>query len=416
MKPWMRDVTPMQWRCLWAAFLGWALDGMDILLYAFALGAIRDEFGMNAAAAGGLASATLVASAVGGVAFGILADRFGRVRLLIVSILTYSVFTALMATARSLPELVVWRTLVGLGLGGEWATGSVLVSETWPAAHRGKAIGFVQSGWAIGYILAAACAALVLPRFGWRALFVVGILPALVTLWIRRRIPEPEIWRAHRTATPSAGAARAALATILRPPFRRRLAIASTTTACVLFAYWGLFTWIPTFLASPLDAGGAGLGIVRSATWIVPMQIGAFIGYTLFGFGADRFGRRPTFAAYLLGAAAVVPIYCLWARSEWVLLALGPLVGFFGHGYFSVFGSLLSEMFPTRVRATAQGFAYNSGRAVSALAPYTIGALADHAGLGVALACTSAFFLVGAAASGFLPETRGMTLDTEVAP
>src|SRR5262245_32735281 len=183
MTSWRRDLTPVQWRTLWAAFLGWALDGMDVLLYAFALSAIRSEFGMSAAAAGGLASATLVASAFGGIVFGVLADRFGRVRTLIVSILTYSVFTALMATARSLPELVLWRTCVGLGLGGEWSTGSVLVSETWPAAHRGKAIGCVQSGWAIGYILAAVCAALVLPRFGWRALFVVGILPALVTLW-----------------------------------------------------------------------------------------------------------------------------------------------------------------------------------------------------------------------------------------
>jgi MFS family permease len=409
MTSWLRDPTPQQWRALWAAFLGWALDGMDILLYAFALSAIRAEFGMSAAAAGGLASATLLASAFGGVLFGMLADRFGRVRMLIVSILTYSVFTALMATARSVPELVLWRTLVGLGLGGEWATGSVLVSESWPPKHRGKAIGFVQSGWAIGYILAAVCAALVLPRFGWRALFVVGILPALVTLWIRRSVPEPAIWR-DRTRT---AGARAALATVLRPPFRRRLWVASATTACVLFAYWGLFSWIPTFLATPIDAGGAGLGIVRSAAWIVPMQIGAFLGYTLFGFGADRFGRRPMFVLFLLGAAAVVPVYCLWARSAWVLLALGPLVGFFGHGYFSVFGSLLSEMFPTAVRATAQGFAYNSGRALSALAPATIGFVADRAGLGLALACMSAFFLLGAAASTLLPETRGAVLDSE---
>jgi len=407
----MRTITPAQWRTLWAAFLGWALDGMDILLYAFALPSIRHEFGLSAATAGALASVTLLASAVGGIGFGILADRYGRVRMLIVSILVYSVFTALTATARTLPELVLWRTLVGLGLGGEWATGSVLVSETWPSAHRGKAIGFVQSGWAIGYILAAGCAAVVLPRFGWRVLFAIGILPALVTLWIRRRVPEPEIWRRERTA--SAARVRIPFATILRPPFRRRLLAAAFACACVLFAYWGLFTWIPTFLSTPADAGGAGLGIVRSALWIVPMQLGAFAGYLTFGFAADRIGRRPAFIGFLVAAAAVVPIYCLGARNEIALLVLGPLVGFFGHGYFSVFGSMLSELFPTRVRATAQGFAYNSGRALSAFAPLAIGAVADRAGLGAALACTSAFFLMGAVASLALPETRGVALDAE---
>jgi MFS family permease len=407
----LEGVGRRQWQALWAAFLGWALDGMDILLYAFALGTLRAEFGLSAAAAGSLASATLIASAIGGIAFGILADRYGRVRMLVISILTYSVFTALTATARTVPELVLWRTLVGLGLGGEWATGSVLVAETWPARHRGKAIGFVQSGWAVGYILAAVCAALILPRWGWRALFLAGILPAFLTLWIRRTVPEPEIWRTQ-VDTARAGV-RATVGLVLRAPYARRLAIASVTTACVLFAYWGLFTWVPTFLATAVDAGGAGLGVVRSAAWIVPMQIGAFLGYLSFGFAADRIGRRPAFIAFLLAAAVVVPIYALGARHERTLLILGPVVGFFGHGYFSVFGSLLSELFPTRVRGMAQGFAYNSGRATSALAPLAIGAVADRAGFAVALACTSAFFLLGAVASLGLPETRGAALDVE---
>jgi MFS family permease len=409
-----RDVSRDQWTTLVAAFLGWMLDGMDILLYAFALGAIRTEFGLSGAAAGALASVTLVASAAGGALFGLLADRIGRVRALIASILTYSVFTALMATSRGLPELVLWRALVGLGLGGEWSTGSVLVAETWPARHRGKAIGLVQSGWAIGYLLAALCAALILPRWGWRALFVVGILPALLTVWIRRRVPEPAVWREQRDG--SGAGLGTALRSLLRPPLRRRTALATATTTCVLFAYWGLFTWIPTFLAAPVDAGGAGLGIVRGAAWIVPMQIGAFFGYTLFGFAADRFGRRPTFVAFLLAAATIVPVYCLAGRERVVLLLLGPVVGFFGHGYFSVFGALLSELYPTRIRATAQGFTYNAGRALSALAPSLIGGVADRAGLGPALACTSAFFLAGAVVSLFLPETRGRDLHLEENP
>ncbi len=404
MTTWARDITPAQWKTLWAALLGWMLDGMDIMLYAFALSSIRAEFHLSAAGAGALASVTLVASAFGGVLFGFLADRIGRARALIYSILTYSVFTALTATSRGVADLVLWRTLVGFGLGGEWSAGSVLVSETWPARHRGKAIGFMQSGWAIGYILAALCAALVLPRYGWRALFAIGILPALLTLWIRRHVAEPEIWTARRISVVSV------LAELMRPPLLRRTAIATLMGSCVLFAYWGLFTWIPTFLAAPVEEGGAGLGLVRSAGWIVPMQLGAFCGYTLFGFGADRFGRRPMFIAFLVGAAALVPIYTLCARREIVLILLGPCVGFFGHGYFSVFGSLLAELFPTRIRATAQGLTYNSGRAVSALAPFTIGALADTTGLGPALATTSAFFLLGAGLILLLPETRGTEL------
>ncbi len=413
MMAWSREISRRQWQCLGAALLGWMLDGMDIMLYAFALSAIRAEFGLSAAGAGALASVTLVASAFGGAVFGFLADRFGRVRALVGSILVYSIFTALTATARGIPELVLWRALVGLGLGGEWSTGSVLVSETWPAAHRGKAIGFMQSGWAIGYILAALCAAAILPRFGWRMLFVIGILPALVTVWIRRAIPEPELWRVQR-AKSGPVPVRTALGMMIRPPLLGRTFFATLTTTCVLFAYWGLFTWIPTFLSTPIEKGGAGLSIVRSSTWVIPMQIGAFFGYTLFGFAADRFGRRPAFIGFLLGAAILVPVYCLAGRNPTVLILLGPAVGFFGHGYFSAFGAMLSELFPTRIRATAQGIAYNTGRGVSAFAPSLIGAVADRSGLGLALACTSAFFVLGALASLFLPETRATELPAEV--
>jgi MFS family permease len=402
---WARDISPAQWKTLWAALLGWMLDGMDIMLYAFALSSIRAEFHLSAAGAGALASVTLVASACGGVLFGYLADRIGRARALIYSILTYSVFTALMATSRGVADLVLWRALVGFGLGGEWAAGSVLVAETWPARHRGKAIGFMQSGWAIGYILAALCAALVLPRYGWRALFAIGILPALLTLWIRRHVSEPEIWTARRISVLSV------LAELSRPPLLRRTAIATLMGSCVLFAYWGLFTWIPTFLAAPVEEGGAGLGLVRSAGWIVPMQLGAFCGYTLFGFGADRFGRRPMFIAFLLGAAALVPIYTLGARREIVLILLGPWVGFFGHGYFSVFGSLLAELFPTRIRATAQGFCFNFARFFSAAGPLLAGILtAAHGSFAPAIATIGSIYFLGLLVLMFARETKGQAL------
>ena len=402
--PWTRAITKSQWTTLLAAAFGWLLDAMDVMLYAFALTAIRSEFSLSAASAGALASVTLLTSAVGGIVFGVLADRVGRARSLAWSILVYSVFTGLTATARSLPELVLWRSLVGIGLGGEWAAGSVLVAESWPAEHRGKAVGMMQSGWAIGYILAALLASAVLPTLGWRPLFAIGVVPALFAWWVMRRVPEPEIWqRAEKGSAPP-------IASLFRPPLLQKAGAATLLTTCVLFAYWGLFTWIPAYLASPIAAGGAGMGVVRSTGWIVPMQIGAFLGYVLFGVLADRFGRRPVFAAFVVGAAVLVPIYGRVAAHPAVLMALGPLVGFLGHGYFSVFGAVLAELFPSGIRATAQGFCYNFGRAVSALAPFVIGALADRHGIGSALALTSAFFVAAGFLILLLPETRGEAL------
>lgn len=405
---WYQAITAQQWKTLAAAQMGWMLDAMDVMLYAFALTAIRTEFGLSSAEAGALASATLVSSAFGGILFGVLADRIGRARALMYTILTYSVFTALTASSGSLVELLVWRALVGFGMGGEWSAGSVLVSETWPAEHRGKAIGLMQSGWAIGYILAAILAALVLPGFGWRVLFLFGLLPALLAAWIRRNVEEPSVWIERRTmvqSSPFAGLVQA-----FRPPLLLKSLIASLITTTVLFAYWGLFTWMPTFLSTPVDQGGAGMTLVRTSAWIIPMQIGAFFGYTSFGFLADRFGRRPIFVAFLITAAILVPIYGQLGQQEALLFVLGPLIGFFGHGYFSVFGAMLAELFPTSLRASAQGFAYNAGRALSALAPYTIGALADEYGIGSALALTSAFFLAGAGLIFLLPETKGKAL------
>lgn len=403
---WLREASPEARRALLAATSGWMLDAMDVMLYAFALTAIRAEFGLDGARAGLLASVTLVASALGGIGAGILADRFGRARLLVLSILAYALFTGATATARTVGELALWRALVGLGLGAEWSAGSVLVAETWPAAHRGKAIGLMQSGWAVGYVLAALLSAAVLPRLGWRPLFLLGVLPALLALWVRWRVPEPAIWRERRAATGRGSG----LEALLRPPLPGRVVAATALSTALLFAYWGLFTWVPTFLAGPVSAGGAGLGLVRSTGFVVAMQAGAFLGYNTFGILSDRHGRRPVFLAFVLGAAVAVPAFGLLARSEAAILLLAPLVGYFGHGYFSVFGALLAELFPSAVRGAAQGFCYNAGRAVSALAPFTIGALADRHGLGSALTLTSGFYLAGAVLMRFLPETKGTEL------
>lgn len=399
-----------EWKTLFAAQLGWLLDGMDVMLYAFALTTVQKDFGLSSAVAGSLASYALVTSAVGGALAGYFADRYGRARVLVWSILVYSIFTGMTATARSLWELALWRALVGIGLGAEWSAGTVLVSETWPARYRGRAIGFVQGGWAIGYSLAAVLAAVILPRWGWRYLFAIGTLPALLAIWVQRHVEEPDVWRRSQSSGPARGLG-SILAELLRPPLVARAIIVTTICSFVLFAYWGLFTWTPAYLASPVEKGGAGLGIVRSLGWVIAVQAGSFLGYMFCGYASDRLGRKPAFMFFTLSAAILIPFYARPHSGVRILLALGPLIGFFGHGYFSIFGSMLSELFPSGLRGTAQGLCYNFGRGVSALAPILVGAIADRSGIGAGLAITAGFFAVGGLLVLLLPETRGGQLE-----
>jgi MFS family permease len=412
--PWYRTITTDQWRALAAAKLGWMLDAMDFMLYAMAIGQLRMYFGFNDATAGMLGTITLVMSGVGGVLFGYLADRIGRTRALMGTILLFSVASLGAATSQSVVQLLMWRALLGIGMGGEWASGAVLISETWPPAHRNKAIGIMQSGWAIGYITAAVMAALILggPTAGpeaWRWLFLVGVLPALFTLWIRRYVREPEAWAARAPAA----RVRNPFPVIFGPGLRSRTILIILLGASVQFAYWGIFFWLPAFLARPVEQGGAGMGVVGSLGWIIPVQIGAYFGYLTFGFIADRLGRRRTFILFMLVAAVLVPIYGQMARSPVILMLLGPVLGYFGHGYFSLFGSFIAELYPTAVRATAQGTSYNIGRMAGAIAPYTIGAIATLPGIGIGLALgtTSAFFLLGAMLIFTLPDRSGQALE-----
>jgi MFS family permease len=374
-----------------------------------AIGQLKEYFGFDDSIAGLLGTVTLVTSAVGGIVFGIIADRAGRTRALMATILIFSICSLGAATSQTLWQLMVWRILLGFGMGGEWASGAVLVSETWPAELRTRAISIMQSGWALGYIAAAVLAALILDvmnlgRDAWRVLFAVGVLPALLTLWIRRRVKEPEAWIRRKGQVSGPGRA---FGVLFGPEFRAKTIMATLLSACVQFANWGLFFWLPGFLARPVEQGGAGMSIVRSAGWIIPVQIGAYIGYNSFGFIAEKFGRRRTFVTYLLTAAVLVPFYGQMARSPAILMALGPLLGFVGYGYFSLFGSFLAELFPTDVRATGQGLTYNLGRGLGALAPYTIGAVAQmpNVGIGSALGLTSAFFLAGAVLIMFFADT-----------
>jgi MFS family permease len=266
----------------------------------------------------------------------------------------------------------------------------------------------MQSGWALGYMAAAGLSALILPTLGWRALFLCGALPALITVLIRRKVQEPEIWTRSRTRPP------APFLDLFRHPHLRRTSLATLVATSVLFAYWGLFTWLPGFLSAPISAGGAGLDLLKTSGFVLAVQAGAFAGYLTFGFLADRFGRRPAFAGYVLMAALLTPAYGLipsLGHSTELLFLLGPAIGFFGTGYFSLFGAMLAEIYPTALRGAGQGFVYNFGRGLSALAPFAVGALADRHGLGSALALNSGFFLLAAGLIFLLPETLHTRLD-----
>ena len=406
------EASPAAKKALIAASLGWLLDAFDVMLYALILTAVVKDLGLSLATGGQLASLTLAASALGGLVFGVVADKLGRTRALSLSILLYSVFTFACGLAQNVWQLAIFRFLLGLGMGGEWASGATLVSETWPEKHRGKALGLMQSCWAIGYGAAAVVVALILPTYGWRAVFFVGIIPAIFTLWIRRNLEEPEMWLRSRDLSvriPDPGSRIPDPGSRTPDPGRvplRSVVVLTLMNAATMFAWWGLNLWVPSYLSLPVAQGGIGLSTTTMSMFIVAMQVGMWFGYVTFGFISDKFGRKPTYVTYLVLAAALVWAYGS-TREPIYLLVLGPFVAFFGTGYFSGFGAVASEIFPTAIRATALGVTYNSGRLLSAAAPFVIGTLAQQQGFGMAFTITAFAFVIAAMLWIGIPETRG---------
>ncbi len=314
-----------------AGSLGWMLDAMDVMLYSLVLAYLVHEFGMSTRTAGLLNSLTLVASAIGGLGFGVIADRIGRKRALMGSILVYSIASAACAFSHSVEQLAVFRFLLGLGMGGEWTAGAALIAETWRAEHRGKALGIMQSSYAIGEGIAALIVLGVLPHFGWRAVFLVGVLPALLVLWIRRGVAEPASWksRAARGAAADGGKSWG----LLRGQVLRNGVVATAMNACAMFGYWGLFTWIPAYLSLPAAQGGRGLSLVKTSAFFLVLCGGKWLGYALFGFFADAFGRRRPFFVLLAGGGGAGADLRDGAKSSGVV-ATGPASGIFWNGIF----------------------------------------------------------------------------------
>ncbi len=401
---WLLEAPAPARRALLAASLGWMLDSFDILLFALVLPAVMHALNLSKARAGLLGSLTLVAAAIGGVLFGLAADRWGRTRALMASVLFYAVFTAACGLAWSFLSLAVFRILLGFGMGGEWASGASLVAETWPALHRDKALALMQSSFAIGYALAAVVAFALLPRVGWRGVFFVGLLPALLTVWIRRHVPEPDAWQlahAQRQAT-SGPLVKAGLFALFRPPLAARTVALTSMNACCMFAWWGFNLWVPSYLSLGTAHGGVGLPARTMTLVLVAMQVGMWFGYVSFGYLATAFGRRRVYVAFLLIAAGLLAVFAE-LRSPWLLALLGPCLAFAATGYFSGFAAVTAEAFPTHLRSTGQGLTYNLGRLASAAAPYAAGALAQRHGFGAAFHLDAAAFVLAATLWLFLP-------------
>ena len=423
----LQQASPGQRRTLLAAALGWMLDAFDAMLYALVLTYVMRDLGMSKKTSGLLYTLTLLASGIGGVFFGFLADRIGRKRALMLSILTYSICSFASGLSTTVLMLAVFRFILGLGMGGEWNTGATLVAETWPDELRAKALSVVQSSWAIGYALAALVAGIVLRYANWRIVFFVGILPALVTLWIQNRVPESQMWKEHRrlagqkqepepqgaqgTQGKSTAPRSESFLAIFRAPYGKSTIVLLLLNFFGLFAWWGLFTWIPPYLSLPVAQGGRGFGVIGTTTLLIVLNLcGMFPGYISFGWAADHLGRRKSFMLYLFAAAVLVPLYAT-ARSQAALLVLGTIVAFFGTGFFSGSGIIGSEIFPTRLRARALGFTYNGARALSCVAPWVIGWVGQTKGLSWAFYLCAAAFLMASMMATQLPETKGKTLE-----
>lgn len=402
---WWRAADVRARRAFVAASAGWMLDSFDVMLYSLVLASLIQDptLQLSTSVAGQLGAITLLAAAAGGVVFGVLADRWGRKRALMAAVLIYSVFTAACGLAQSVAQLAIFRVLLGFGMGGEWATGVALVSETFPARHRGKALAFVQSSWAIGYGLAAVVNLIVAPVWGWRGVFFVGVLPALFTLWIRRKVEEPEMWRRTQDT------ARGRISDLFTPDRARVTVFIVVMNACCLFGWWGLNLWVPAYLNLPTDRGGIGLSSSAMSWFVIAMQVGMWLGYVSFGYIADAIGRKRTYVVFVLMASLLLPLYGN-LRQPLLLLLLGPFVAFFGTGYFSGFGAVIAELYPTSIRATAAGVGYNVGRIASAAAPFVVGSMAGTRGFGVAFAITGAAFFLAALAWVGIPDTQNREL------
>jgi MFS family permease len=410
---WLLLTTPRERRTLLAGFLGYGLDGFDFMIYTFLIPTLLAVFRMSNAQAGYIAAGALATSAIGGWGAGVLADRFGRVRVLQWTVVWFAVFTFLCGFTQSYGALLVTRALQGFGFGGEWAVGAVLVAETIDARHRGRAVGLVQSSWAVGWAAAVfaywGVYALVPPAIGWKILFWLGIAPALLVVYLRRNVEESDLYlSSRRTLSQHASALddrRNALAIFESSSLRTTL-LASALCCGMMGAYYSVTTWLPTYLAKERH-----LSVTGTSGYLLVLIAGSFCGYLAGAWLSDALGRRRCFMLYAASGALLVVAYTYAPITDAEMMALGFPLGFFMSGIFSGMGAFLAELYPSAVRGSGQGFCYSLGRAVGALFPAIIGVWSGRSSLGVAIgAMTATGYVLVVAAAWALPETRGRAL------
>jgi MFS family permease len=421
---WRHGVSRYQWLVLFVAWLGWVFDSMDATIYALVLEpALHD---LLRAPDGGPVSAEvigwyggiifsifLIGWAIGGVLFGVLADNFGRTRALVFTILIYAVFTGLAALSHTWWQLALFRFITALGIGGEWAAGATLVAEAWPEDKRTRAAGLLQSAWAAGFFVAALLN-LLLRNCGWRPMFAIGVLPALVALFVRWWVKEPERWVKARAEERQAGGARPLrLMELFAPELRRATLVGSGLAFVAVFGLWGATNWTPTLIRALPELHGMKASDLTSRVSyaIMALNVGALAGYLSFSPLADRVGRRRVFALMCVGSLVMLPVTFLTPRTYAQVLWLLPLLGFFNNGIFSGFPIYLPELYPTRIRATAAGFCFNIGRVLAATGPFVTGYLVIKLGsFGLAASAVALVYVVGLLILPFAPETKGRPL------
>lgn len=412
---WIKDTSNEERKTLIAAFAGFGTDAFDHQIYPLLIPTLIAVWGMTKAEAGYIATGALITSAIGGWAAGVLADKYGRVRMLQVTVLWFSFFTFLSGFTNSYEQLFVTRALQGLGFGGEWSVGSVLVAEMIQPRHRGKAVGLVQSSWAVGWggavIAFWAVYTLVAPALAWRILFWLGVIPALLVLYIRRNLKDPEVYHANRAKMKQDGDEGSFLE-IFSPPLLSTTLRASLLATGMQGAYYAVTTWLPTYLTTERQ-----LSVLNTSGYLLVLILGSFLGVLTGAYLSDHIGRRRCFMLFAVSAGVLVVTYTQIPVTDSLMLLLGFPLGFFYNGIFAGIGAYLSELFPSRVRGSGQGFCYNFGRAVGSVCPALVGYMSETMPLGIAIGymAAGAYSLVILSALT-LPETKGRELTPTTDP
>ena len=403
----MTNVNQYGWKALVGSAVGYAMDGFDLLILGFMLSAISADLNLTPAQSGSLVTWTLIGAVVGGILFGALSDRYGRVRVLTWTIVLFAVFTGLCAIAQGYWDLLIYRTIAGIGLGGEFGIGMALAIEAWPAKHRAKAASYVALGWQVGVLAAALLTPVLLPHIGWRGMFVVGIFPAFVAWYLRTRLHEPEIFSQKQTELSTQKTSKIeSFKLLVKDKATTKVSLGVVVLTSVQnFGYYGIMIWMPNFLSKQL-----GFSLTKSGLWTAVTVCGMMAGIWIFGRLADRIGRKPSFLLFQLGAVISIITYSQLTDPTAMLVA-GAFLGMFVNGMMGGYGALMAEAYPTEARATAQNVLFNLGRAVGGFGPVVVGAIVSAYSFSIAIAFLAVIYVIDMVATVFLvPELKGKEL------